>query len=247
MSVPPQLELLPADCQARCLGCGYALRGLIEPRCPECGRAFDPNDPTTYSSETRLDGWRLLRTPPGPFSHYGALAVAVVLIINAAWPGDTICIVFPAALAGLALGAIWLSRALFCLATALMGRRDWSSRPDRWQTWLALPVIVALTAGMLWARVPFHLTFLMSRPAMDRWAVSAMQAPVGARLPDTWAGLYPACEVERFPGGVRFFVRGTGFIDREGWAYSPNGPPPATHEDSYMHFAGPWYLWHWWF
>ena len=25
-----------------CKGCGYCLRGLPEPRCPECGRAFDP-------------------------------------------------------------------------------------------------------------------------------------------------------------------------------------------------------------
>jgi hypothetical protein len=25
----------------RCLTCGYDLRGLPEPRCPECGRAFD--------------------------------------------------------------------------------------------------------------------------------------------------------------------------------------------------------------
>lgn len=26
-----------------CVGCGYDLRGLPEPRCPECGRAFTPN------------------------------------------------------------------------------------------------------------------------------------------------------------------------------------------------------------
>jgi hypothetical protein len=26
-----------------CAGCGYLLYGLPEPRCPECGRAFDPN------------------------------------------------------------------------------------------------------------------------------------------------------------------------------------------------------------
>ncbi len=31
-----------------CLGCQYDLRGLPERRCPECGRAFDPQDPATY-------------------------------------------------------------------------------------------------------------------------------------------------------------------------------------------------------
>jgi hypothetical protein len=32
----------------RCLGCDYILDHLPEPRCPECGRPFDPTDPATY-------------------------------------------------------------------------------------------------------------------------------------------------------------------------------------------------------
>ena len=32
---------------AVCAGCGYSLRGLPKPVCPECGRAFDPDDPRT--------------------------------------------------------------------------------------------------------------------------------------------------------------------------------------------------------
>lgn len=31
-----------------CIDCSYDLRALTEPRCPECGRAFDPDDPATY-------------------------------------------------------------------------------------------------------------------------------------------------------------------------------------------------------
>jgi hypothetical protein len=31
-----------------CKGCGYALDGLEEERCPECGRGFDPSDARTY-------------------------------------------------------------------------------------------------------------------------------------------------------------------------------------------------------
>jgi hypothetical protein len=33
----------------RCLACRYDLRRLTVHRCPECGRAFDPNDPSTFS------------------------------------------------------------------------------------------------------------------------------------------------------------------------------------------------------
>ena len=31
-----------------CLGCGYILEWLPEPRCPECGREFDPWNRDTY-------------------------------------------------------------------------------------------------------------------------------------------------------------------------------------------------------
>lgn len=32
-----------------CLDCRYPLIGLRDTRCPECGRLFDPSDPSTYS------------------------------------------------------------------------------------------------------------------------------------------------------------------------------------------------------
>jgi hypothetical protein len=34
----------------RCLSCKYDLSNLAEHRCPECGRAFDPNNPYTFES-----------------------------------------------------------------------------------------------------------------------------------------------------------------------------------------------------
>jgi hypothetical protein len=40
--------------EARCLGCGYQLRGLQEHRCPECGRCYDPSDPETM----KVPGWK---------------------------------------------------------------------------------------------------------------------------------------------------------------------------------------------
>ena len=36
------VQLQPIDRPGYCVGCGYSLYGLPEPRCPECGRAFDP-------------------------------------------------------------------------------------------------------------------------------------------------------------------------------------------------------------
>lgn len=45
---------------ARCWTCGYQLRGLEGTVCPECGRTFDPADPSTF--DRRAPGWRRRRT-----------------------------------------------------------------------------------------------------------------------------------------------------------------------------------------
>jgi hypothetical protein len=39
---------VPSPEPKRCLTCGYILDHLPEPRCPECGRGFDPNAARTY-------------------------------------------------------------------------------------------------------------------------------------------------------------------------------------------------------
>ena len=62
-SEPLQFAPPPADigqnAEPRCLRCGYFLRGLTEPRCPECGRAFHPSDQATFTWKPPLLRWRL--------------------------------------------------------------------------------------------------------------------------------------------------------------------------------------------
>jgi len=59
---PPKLTNdPPVDTPRRfCLGCNYPLDGLDVPRCPECGRVFDLQRPSTYSTGEGAPG-RLLR------------------------------------------------------------------------------------------------------------------------------------------------------------------------------------------
>jgi len=38
----------------RCESCDYRLRGLTEPRCPECGDPFDPDRPWTIDEPRRI-------------------------------------------------------------------------------------------------------------------------------------------------------------------------------------------------
>jgi len=55
-AMPQSLTIPP---EARCLGCGYLLQGLPAHTCPECGRKFDPADPTTF--DTRPPHWQRRR------------------------------------------------------------------------------------------------------------------------------------------------------------------------------------------
>ncbi|HEY2584285.1 MAG TPA: SRPBCC family protein [Tepidisphaeraceae bacterium] len=78
---------------ARCLGCGYVLTGLVEPRCPECGRGFDPHNPSTYSTKPLFARWKfwlpgfLLATVPG-------VLIYVLLLWVAGW-GVAVSLVAP--------------------------------------------------------------------------------------------------------------------------------------------------------
>lgn len=53
---PTQLQL---ESVPRCIDCAYCLHGLDDPRCPECGRPFDLNDPATFTNKPPLVRWRL--------------------------------------------------------------------------------------------------------------------------------------------------------------------------------------------
>jgi hypothetical protein len=47
----------PIDHDWFCLNCHYCLRGLNEPRCPECRRVFNPDDPSTYDIGAPMSDW----------------------------------------------------------------------------------------------------------------------------------------------------------------------------------------------
>jgi hypothetical protein len=49
-----------------CWECGYSLRGLPTPRCPECGRPFNPADPLTMNMGVEVGAMaRQFMRPPG--------------------------------------------------------------------------------------------------------------------------------------------------------------------------------------
>ena len=99
---------MPAE--ARCLTCGYLLRGLPEPVCPECGRRFDPADTSTF--DTRPPSWRRRR-----WVARGCTALAVVLLAFALFPRHI-------------LKAELVFKCSQCGETTMV--RRWEPKPPRW-------------------------------------------------------------------------------------------------------------------
>lgn len=64
-----------------CRGCSYLLKGLPEPRCPECGRRFDPGNRRTYRTRP-FRQWA--RSSMRLFS-WGALVVFTVISVPSGW------------------------------------------------------------------------------------------------------------------------------------------------------------------
>jgi hypothetical protein len=134
---------MPAPEPKRCLACGYILDHLPEPRCPECGRPFDPGDPTTFARGA----------PRGWLSSVAHALLAALLIVVSG-------------VAGLCVGAyLWHKQghyylsgadqalAATCIAVAgfvVCGSRRWRGR----ELLAALLIVGLLAYGILcrWIR-----------------------------------------------------------------------------------------------
>ncbi|HYE19808.1 MAG TPA: hypothetical protein VEA69_15265 [Tepidisphaeraceae bacterium] len=69
---PNSADAVPDSFRGYCLDCFYDLRGLPEPRCPECGRRFDPARRGTVSRTPYRDFWAALARPNPAFTRAAA-------------------------------------------------------------------------------------------------------------------------------------------------------------------------------
>ncbi|MCI0675219.1 MAG: hypothetical protein L0Y42_05510, partial [Phycisphaerales bacterium] len=69
----------------RCKGCHYSLKKLVERRCPECGRGFDPDDARTFEGEGRR-GRDLVPRMSYVLLAFGVVYVASLLLVLGAAP-----------------------------------------------------------------------------------------------------------------------------------------------------------------
>jgi hypothetical protein len=163
----------PLPESASCLGCGYALRGLPEARCPECGRRFNPIAPSTMKPPPPPlpPEWRAALerseltvsrpTPPVDAARTLFTVATVVCVIGSPW-------VFGGERVGHDLGygvALWLAGGL-CLLRARRRRQHVGARTAAYFTLLG---VVSLLASCYHVRCPHEHTLYFGPLRIALW------------------------------------------------------------------------------
>jgi len=193
-----------------CWECGYSLRGLETPRCPECGRPFDPADEATMNM-----GWEVRRVtqwlmkPPSWPTYLLTASAALMSVWAAASPmprryftdflmlwiytgevpqfrflfrdfQDPRCRFLMGAMLWLAVAAIWIARRVARGITVKCLSNQKAAPFAYWRRWLVTPVIFGMTLGVCWSSVPLRVGFLISKPWLKRAADNARPGPTPA-------------------------------------------------------------------
>lgn len=229
-----------------CLDCGYSLLGLPTPRCPECGREFDPMDPASMNMGRPLSPmaqWALgpLRWPVSLMT-WGALAFS---LWSARLPGQQIATSY-SILILVGLGLFWLAWPMVRVIAAR--RYGWPTsllmQGQKQRITTGLCLLIASVAIVY--KLPLKGAMYVSRPAMDRMA-SALLASNEPYANDQWVGLYRAKRIRTLPGGtgVRFTVEQDNRAYRSGFVYFPNIDPKKSswRNKNYRHVSGSWWAW----
>lgn len=176
----------------------------------------------------------------------GILATACSILAMCA-PGGYWYLIQISAVLWLVVGVGWWIRVILAAR-----EHQCRGRPYVEFRWLLLrklfvPALFGLMLLLLYSGIPLRLTFWMSESAMDRAAQQIMNTPAKSVVVPKWIGTFPVEKVELFPGGMRFVVRGTRFINGGGFAYIPHGQPlspEAYNNNQYQRYSDNWYTYH---
>lgn len=226
MTQSQPIEVLP---DAVCIGCGYRLYGLPTQTCPECGRWFDPRDPTTFRVGSKTPDWRRWARPPSMTECVLIAAMTIYALVGASgperWDAQGICFV------SLVGAPLWLTiaivaslRALACWYDRERPTRDYAARPHRSRfRWFVAPICVLLVLLTFVYPWQLKLRFGLSRSAFET-ALAEQRA--GTFTGGRWVGLY---HVKRaFPAprksapAVVKFETGYSIFDPTGFEFDPS-------------------------
>jgi len=238
--------MVPAG--ARCLHCRYALAGVAARRCPECGRAFDPNDASTVHVPGRHNWWqRNAVRPPGPALLSAASASAGALILAYSEPaGSHFLFEIGGVVVGTLVMLIWMVRLGIALVEASLLKCYTTHVRPNWKRWLFVPALILFAVLVSDLRIIGHLRLLAAQARLEAVARQAINPPAGWTRPTVIAT--PLLEVKGpvvRNGVVTFGLDADGFLEWPVLIYLPPGKTVGNvpgYLQRLRHFQGPWYV-----
>jgi hypothetical protein len=230
----------PEPISTLCLDCGYVLDHLAEPRCPECGRPFDPRDPSTFTTPAEYFKWRRWAQPP-PMTNVIAVGVLGTFSLVCASGGTlfadiVICLYLPV-LVGLLIEFVVRVRAALrarqCATSFLP-----ASRRGPWR-WAILPSVTLLLVSSCIDPWPLRARFALSRPAFER-VVRELDAGAHPNRRKQSIGLYSITSIRGSVGGPWYFALPAD-LQRRSFVYNPQRQFAAV----YRELAPSWFIYEW--
>jgi hypothetical protein len=219
---------------------------LPEPVCPECGKTFDPADPTSYRGGPAAPWYRRAAGPPRRWHS----ALAIIATIFVVWETSLPSLqVFPLTCL-FWLGWLLLVLVVLPLDYLLHAVASWrclqepEDLPSRLRTgsrraWATFPLCGLIMLSVWLYPWPALIRFQLSRSAFEDILTS------GKACQNQFVGLVYVESVERFDDEVTFFGTGWAIFNNHGLLYKPVGKPASDYNPDFVvrrHLGGSWYL-----
>ena len=225
-----------------CLDCNYSLNALPVPRCPECGRTFDPLDPATFNAARPLN-WldRAVLAPVGPFT-FAAAALPCAAALHLSLSTD---IYYMGLYVVLLLLVCFVVAAVVGVRLALRAMIPpvGVPRPRDRRRVVGIGVATAITCLLVFAQVPLRIAVIWSRPQLDRLVADVRSGKVAEPVPPRRAGLFTV-ESSGYGGRDPLFFEYVILGQRGGLAYCPTEGPGGYYNAGADGPLG--WRWHWW-
>ena len=225
-----------------CLDCNYPLHALPMPRCPECGRDFDPRNPATFNAARPLN-WldRKLLAPVGPIT-FGAAALPCAAMLYLSldsgiyYMGIYLVLLLLVSVAVAAVVAVRLGLRAVVPPTRV-------PRPHDRRRVVAIGVTTAVTCVLVSAQVPLRIAFICSRPQLDRLVADVRSGRVSEPIPPRRAGLFTV-ESASYGGDDTLFFNYVILGRQGGFAHCPTRGPGGYYNKGADGPLG--WRWYWW-
>jgi hypothetical protein len=221
--------------KALCLGCNYPLRDLDTRRCPECGRAFDPDDPTTFNPGRPLDALaRAVLAPSGTLARAIMWSLAALGVLGPAWlaPSNMTATLWLLLWGGFVF-ACWYRSGLRVAVIRNHGLPQTFLHVDR-RFRRQTRVVFAIVAVLVITRAPFVLALWLSRPSLDPLArniFTELPADVQPPIRPGLRGLVMVRRVDATTTTVTFQLVGGGWIQ---YRMAPDGQTVETEWETWL-------------